>query len=262
VLQVRFNPPVAMLPMMIQNLPPQTPPPVVAIVENLESVALDVDEKRFSLTLTVAEPKALEPVKGMWDGLVAMAKAKIDEEEKAGRAAMKDAPTMMLLSPEAGRSARRQGGIPRALKLDFAGKGQAVLDNPFPTSLRRSSGGRHRGRDRDPELQKARESARGKACFANMRVLEGACELKMMDSAERQKKLTIDELVEETISSRADVPQGGAYTLDLGGEARVSCSKHGRWATQPVEAERLRRRQLGTYTTGRACGPPHALSFH
>lgn len=76
------------------------------------------------------------------------------------------------------------------------------------------------------------EEAREKSCAANMRTIEGACELFLMEASKVEKPLEIDDLVKGEILKKAPVcPAGGVYTLkspggDPKGPYTAECSEH------------------------------------
>lgn len=78
----------------------------------------------------------------------------------------------------------------------------------------------------------APEEAQEKSCVANMRTIEGASELFLMEAVKVEKPLEIDDLVKGEILKKAPVcPAGGVYTLkspggDPKGPYAVECSKH------------------------------------
>ena len=78
----------------------------------------------------------------------------------------------------------------------------------------------------------APEEAQEKSCVANMRTIEGASELFLMEAVKVEKPLEIDDLVKGEILKKAPVcPAGGVYTLkspggDPKGPYTVECSKH------------------------------------
>lgn len=81
-----------------------------------------------------------------------------------------------------------------------------------------------------PNFKKAREQAREKACYSNMRVLLGAIEMYNMDHSEMmnepdQGKLTSDGYLKAEV---ACPETGGKYEgKDLSGNGVLSCSNHG-----------------------------------
>ncbi|GAB4282667.1 MAG: hypothetical protein Kow0029_28360 [Candidatus Rifleibacteriota bacterium] len=85
-----------------------------------------------------------------------------------------------------------------------------------------------------PNFRKAREQARGKACYANMRVLLGAVEMYNMDHAEQMTVLTdkeIDILVQEKyLKAPITKPETGcSYGTrgDLSKNGVICCAMHG-----------------------------------
>ncbi|MDD2998021.1 MAG: hypothetical protein PHV05_03095 [Candidatus Riflebacteria bacterium] len=80
-----------------------------------------------------------------------------------------------------------------------------------------------------PNFQRARESARAKACGANRRVLAGATEMYEMDTGKTMKELDISTLENEKYLKSAPVcPDGGKYSLRRDSTGiMIDCSIHG-----------------------------------
>ena len=83
-----------------------------------------------------------------------------------------------------------------------------------------------------PNFKRARESAREKACFSNIRVLQGAVEMYNLDNETMMESLEIDKLVKGKYLR--DVPQGPEpdceYYSDgnLTNDGEVACRRHGK----------------------------------
>jgi prepilin-type N-terminal cleavage/methylation domain-containing protein len=84
-----------------------------------------------------------------------------------------------------------------------------------------------------PNFRKAREQAREKACYANMRVILGAVEMYNMDTNAPQTSLDaafIGRLVSEKyLKSTPNKPEAGCtYTGSaLDGTGKINCAVHG-----------------------------------
>ncbi|MFC1742748.1 hypothetical protein ACFL35_02055 [Candidatus Riflebacteria bacterium] len=91
-----------------------------------------------------------------------------------------------------------------------------------------------------PNFKRARENARKKACFANIRVMMGATEMYNMDAPVMLKTLDVDALIKKSyLKSRPRCPSGGQYSgINLDKDGIVSCSKHGSIA--PIKPSPLR----------------------
>lgn len=83
-----------------------------------------------------------------------------------------------------------------------------------------------------PNFRKAREQAREKACYANMRVLLGAIEMYNMDTKDM---ITTDlggqdGLIDgQYLKGKVECPIGGDYSLTsdiTGANGKVTCSRH------------------------------------
>ncbi len=80
-----------------------------------------------------------------------------------------------------------------------------------------------------PNFKKARNMAEEKGCQANMRILEGACELYMMDNA------VVDSMDTDTLQKKGYLKTapacsaGGSYKINFNKEgSSIECSKHGK----------------------------------
>lgn len=88
-----------------------------------------------------------------------------------------------------------------------------------------------------PNFNRARAQAKKKACVSNMKTIEGACELYLMEKAVAQNtsvdvaKLTTDGYIKTT----PQCPSGGSYTITVGsaagggggsGATVIKCSTH------------------------------------
>ena len=86
-----------------------------------------------------------------------------------------------------------------------------------------------------PNFRKARQQARQKACFANMRVLQGAVEMHNMDTntmiSTSFDSSTITALVSANYLKSAPVPPesscGYSNSGDLSAEGVIGCGLHG-----------------------------------
>ncbi|MDN5279973.1 MAG: type pilus assembly protein PilA [Clostridiales bacterium] len=85
-----------------------------------------------------------------------------------------------------------------------------------------------------PNFRKAREQAREKACYANMRVILGAVEMYNMDHTDMMTDMSsgnIDTLVSgKYLKSQISKPESGCgYTAtgDLDGTGLIQCDVHG-----------------------------------
>ncbi|MEW6711274.1 MAG: prepilin-type N-terminal cleavage/methylation domain-containing protein [Candidatus Riflebacteria bacterium] len=82
-----------------------------------------------------------------------------------------------------------------------------------------------------PNFRKAREQAREKACYANMRVILGAVEMYNMDHTAMMKSVALDSLVSgKYLKSEITKPETGcsySATGDLDGTGLVQCEVHG-----------------------------------
>lgn len=82
-----------------------------------------------------------------------------------------------------------------------------------------------------PNFRKAREQAREKACYANMRVILGAVEMYNMDHTKMMSGVNISSLVSgKYLKSEISKPESGCSyktTGDLTGTGLVMCEIHG-----------------------------------
>jgi competence protein ComGC len=80
-----------------------------------------------------------------------------------------------------------------------------------------------------PNFKKARSKAQGKACMANMRTIEGATEMYMMDNDENAPPVTLQLLVEgKYLRKEPTCSQGGEYSITKGDKYyECKCSVHG-----------------------------------
>lgn len=87
-----------------------------------------------------------------------------------------------------------------------------------------------------PNFQKARSSAREKACFSNIRVLSGAVEMYNMDHNTMMTTLDIKELVKDCYLKQAPVgpePDCEYYSIgDLSDNGVIACKRHGKVPTR------------------------------
>jgi competence protein ComGC len=96
-----------------------------------------------------------------------------------------------------------------------------------------------------PNFKKAREQAREKSCYANMRVLQGAVEMFNMDHTEMMKTLTISQLTGNAgyLKGSPTCPHGErAYFSvgDLSNAGIVVCPVHGAVEHSDAELARMR----------------------
>jgi competence protein ComGC len=80
-----------------------------------------------------------------------------------------------------------------------------------------------------PNFKKARDDARKKACYANMRVLAGATEMYNMDNEKPMDVFNMDALLGKGyIKSPPKCPEGGNYLMEGSGAAfQFKCTVHG-----------------------------------
>ncbi len=82
-----------------------------------------------------------------------------------------------------------------------------------------------------PNFRKAREQAREKACYANMRVILGAIEMYNMDNPSMMNSVDLSTLTSgQYLKSAISYPETGctyAAEGNLTGEGRVTCAVHG-----------------------------------
>lgn len=80
-----------------------------------------------------------------------------------------------------------------------------------------------------PNLKKARNLARTRACAANRRVLHGSTEMRLNEKPEGTGVISAEELVEgKYIGELPQCPAGGKYSISLeDGQVKVECSIHG-----------------------------------
>ncbi len=82
-----------------------------------------------------------------------------------------------------------------------------------------------------PNFRKAREQAREKACYANMRVILGAVEMYNMDHTAMMKSVNLQALVSgKYLKSEISKPETGcsySATGDLDGTGLIQCAIHG-----------------------------------
>jgi prepilin-type N-terminal cleavage/methylation domain-containing protein len=82
-----------------------------------------------------------------------------------------------------------------------------------------------------PNFKKAREQAREKSCYANMRVIQGAIEMYNMDNSSMMTDLTIANLTGDAgyLKSEPKCPSNtGAYSPagDMSNAGKITCSVH------------------------------------
>lgn len=232
---LELAPPKEMRPMLFANLPPDIPPPVAGVLRATESFAVKVDAEKIAVRLTVDDPATMDAARKIYEGLTEMAKARFAAEERDGRAAMEKASTLQLFSGDVfgkiqGAAAGRR--MLELLKLNFEGKScSLVLDRSAVGSLPLIIPAVGvLAAIAIPNFQRARETARQKACYSSMRVLEGACELMMMEVNQPPAEFRIEELVSGGyLKSSPECPEDGEFSIrrtDDGVE--VTCSKHGK----------------------------------
>lgn len=81
-----------------------------------------------------------------------------------------------------------------------------------------------------PNFKKARESARQKSCYANIRVILGAVEMYNMDSSQMMDNLDINGLVTQGyLKSEPAKPESdcGYNGSNLTGNGVITCTRHG-----------------------------------
>jgi prepilin-type N-terminal cleavage/methylation domain-containing protein len=85
-----------------------------------------------------------------------------------------------------------------------------------------------------PNFRKARQQAREKACYANMRVILGAVEMYNMDHTSMMSTMSssmIDSLVSgDYLKSKITPPESGcsySHTSDLTDDGLIQCDVHG-----------------------------------
>lgn len=229
-----FRPPAELRPMLAAGLPPDVPPPVAALLKELEALTLVVNDTKLELSLTVADQATLDSLRKIYEGLVEMAKARFEKEEKDGLAAIAETSTLRLFSPEVfgriqGAATGRKllellrlnfDGRTVSLSVDHAAGGSLPMLLPVAGIVAAIA---------IPNFQKARTQARHKACLANMRVLEGGSELLLMDAAKRPEAITVEDLLTgKYLKAPPSCPDGGDYSIDLTqNSVTVRCSKHG-----------------------------------
>lgn len=235
ILTLAFRPTAAVKGMLLAQAK-AAPPQAVKLLESLEALNVIVSEERLALTLD-ADPAQLGELVKIYEGAVAMLKMKLEGEEAKAREAMKDASAFKLLSPDIfgklnGASAGRL--LLEQVKVEAKGRELSIVAaNPLGKSvLTILPIVGIVAAIAIPNFTKARNSAREKACEANMRVLEGACELMSMDAKEPPESFDIGQLVKGGyLKSTPTCPQDGTYLIKKTAEGvEVSCTKHGQLA--------------------------------
>lgn len=81
-----------------------------------------------------------------------------------------------------------------------------------------------------PNFKKARESARQKSCYANIRVILGAVEMYNMDSSQMMDTLVINDLVSQGyLKNEPAKPESDCnyQGTSLTGNGVIKCDRHG-----------------------------------
>jgi competence protein ComGC len=100
-----------------------------------------------------------------------------------------------------------------------------------------------------PNFRKARMQARDKACYANMRVIQGAVEMYNMDQKVMMKTLNIDQLVKGGyLKSYPSKPERGCHYLNSGNldnGGYIYCQLHG--SVEGPETQRLAQEEAPSF---------------
>lgn len=213
------------------------PPPVLELLRGLNGLEFALQGAEMTLALTMKDGETAHGVKSMLDGFIAMGRMAMDGQEKSIRERMKDVSAFKLLSSDMlGKAHGIALGRKILDRLAFSAReNQLVLRVELPEVLRDPKallvGTAALGIGAAiaiPNFQKARSKAREKACYANMRVLEGAAEMYAMDKGD-EKAPSLEELVEGGyLKKMPRCLQGGQYSIEMDEDGpQVECSIHG-----------------------------------
>ncbi|HNY12658.1 MAG TPA: hypothetical protein PKK26_13795 [Candidatus Wallbacteria bacterium] len=211
------------------------------ILAKLESLVACDDYPSFMVRANFSEKAPAEELKKIFDSGLGMAELIMISKEKEINEKIKTASTFELLSPEIagvkyGLAIGREALKTIELKSE---NNSAILRLTVPENLKQYlkpemipifAGIAGIGAAiAVPNFKKARSKAQEKSCEANMKVLEGACELYMMDN-EKVTAMDIDILLKKGYLKLAPVCNaGGSYKINFEKDLPViECSKHGK----------------------------------
>lgn len=236
-LRVKLNLPEQIRSMILNKASEKVPPPALELLKGLNGLDISLKEADLRLSLALKDAATVTNIKGMLDGFISMGRMAMDAQEKVIRSKMKEVSAFQLLS---GDMLGKANGIALGRKvldrLVFSANGENLaLSVKLPESLRdpkmvllATSVIGVGAAIAIPNFQKARKKAQEKACYANMRVLEGALEMFAMDKGS-SADVTLEILVKEGyLKKLPKCSHGGEYQLGMSDEgAEVECSVHG-----------------------------------
>lgn len=216
------------------------------MLSKLESVTACDEYPSFVVRANFSEKSPVEELKKLVDSGLGMAEFLMISKEKEINEKIKTASTFELIGPEiAGIKYGLAIGREALKTVEFkAENNSAVLRLTVPENLKQylkpemipvlAGATGIIAAIAVPNFNKARDKARDKACMANMRVLEGACEMYMMDNG-KIGSMDVETLLKKEYLKNAPVcPAGGSYKILFEKEEipAVECSKHGRLETK------------------------------
>jgi len=211
------------------------------MLSKFESLTACDEYPSFTIRANFSEKSPVEELKKLIDSGLGMAEFLMISKEKEVNAKLKTASTFELLSPEiAGMKYALAIGREALKTIEFKSENNtAVLRLTVPENLKQYlkpemlpilAGCAGIGAAiAIPNFKKAKTQAQVKGCQANMRVLEGACELYMLDNA-IVDSIDIDTLLKkEYLKMAPTCPEGGSYKINFNKESSsIECSKHGK----------------------------------
>lgn len=212
------------------------------MLSKFESLIACDEYPSFTVRANFSEKSPVEELKKLIDSGLGMAEFLMISKEKEVNEKLKTASTFELLNPEiAGMKYALAIGREALKTIEFKSENNsAVLRLTVPENLKQylkpemipiiAACAGVGAAIAVPNFKKARTAAEDKGCQANMRVLEGACELYMMDN-EKVNSMDIDTLVKKEYLKKAPVcGAGGSYKInfDEKGIPTPECSKHGK----------------------------------
>lgn len=205
-------------------------------IENIESISGYLKEGSINVE---AGLKEVSDAKKLMEGIVKYRQDYIEQQKAIYEEAKKNINTIALenLVEEVGKVYSSAKSIDFANDLNIVQKDNSiVITQPslggYEKSLVAISSVGILAAMAIPNFKKARDSAREKACFSNMRVLQGAVEMYNMDNSADMTNLDIQKLIKGgylKTAPKGPEPECEYYSKgDLSSnDGKIACKKHG-----------------------------------
>jgi len=221
---------------------PGIPAPAKNVIKNILTLSIFDEGNSFLAKAEFSDKSVGEDLSKMIEGARMMAKGLIDSQEKAADEKMKTASAFRLLGPEiAGTKLAAALGNDLLSSLEIASEGNIftvkitvpeayrnfLKPGALPVLVAVAGVG---AAIAVPNFKRAKAKAQDKHCMANMKTLEGAVELYLMENGEPKEEITAELLKsKQLLKFDLKCPGNGTYKIiyNTGKPTVIECSVHG-----------------------------------